>query len=330
MSLSARFRKIGAALVSLRILLKQRYTVMLIPHSERHTLNFQVSVPLLIFGAIFIIAVTSGFIVFSASASGTRGVLVDKEQQIEATQANLDAILDQLSVVTDVAKEFSFILDDTLQQADFSQPTADNGANNSAGDLSSLLDIQRIEAGQTRQTQELADLAEMLGDSIGPLATLSDVLRSQRSFWADIPNIWPIRNNHGTVTMEFGPNRHPVTNKWYLHKGIDIAGSLGVPVLSSASGKVIQAGYTNTGHGNSVLIRHKYGFRTRYSHLQSIYVYEGQEVSQGAVIGSLGNTGLSTGPHLDFQIILGTDVIDPSLFLSVSRGGFERWKGNRL
>ena len=65
--------------------------------------------------------------------------------------------------------------------------------------------------------------------------------------------------------------------------------------MSSANGKVLETGYNPSGYGNFVLIRHKYGFRTRYAHLQNIYVSEGQEVVQGGIIGTLGNTGISTG-----------------------------------
>jgi murein DD-endopeptidase MepM/ murein hydrolase activator NlpD len=129
--------------------------------------------------------------------------------------------------------------------------------------------------------------------------------------------------------MEFGPNRHPINDQWYLHKGIDIADAVGVPIVAAANGKVTEVGVDPTGYGVYVWIDHKYGFRTRYSHLQRASVSEGQEVHQGETLGTLGNTGLSTGPHLDFIIVLGTDVVDPSAFLKISTPDFKRWMGNR-
>lgn len=88
--------------------------------------------------------------------------------------------------------------------------------------------------------------------------------------------------------------------------------------------KIISIGYNlEDGYGLYVVIRHKYGFITQYSHLQNILVTEGQDILQGEKIGSVGNTGVSTGPHLDFIIMLGIDVVDPSFFLNISND-FER------
>lgn len=88
------------------------------------------------------------------------------------------------------------------------------------------------------------------------------------------------------------------------HNGIDIGGSLGTPILASAKGTVIVAkpsGY-NGGYGQMIVISHEGGIQTVYAHLRAVYVTQGQSVSQGDVIGELGNTGRSTGPHLHFEV----------------------------
>ena len=107
--------------------------------------------------------------------------------------------------------------------------------------------------------------------------------------------------------------------KWYLQNGIEIPPSRpGDPIRATADGKIIDASYTPD-LGNSVTIQHSHGFLTRYGHLRSIRVKKGQQVAQGQVVGTLGNTGKSTGPHLHYEVHLGTSVIDPLRFLNVRK-----------
>lgn len=88
----------------------------------------------------------------------------------------------------------------------------------------------------------------------------------------------------------------------HFHPGIDIPNSIGNPVAASYKGEVVFAGWTNSGHGNLVVIQHNSGFETFYAHLSKIEVKVGQIVTQGETIGLVGSTGNSTGPHLHFEI----------------------------
>lgn len=81
---------------------------------------------------------------------------------------------------------------------------------------------------------------------------------------------------------------------------------------------MVTTAYQPLGYGNYVFIRHNFGFYTRYAHLMRIFVHEGEHVKQGQEIGLLGTTGLSTGPHVHFEIWLGSQVIDPLRFLDIS------------
>lgn len=112
----------------------------------------------------------------------------------------------------------------------------------------------------------------------------------------------------GTITSEFGP-------RWGRnHDGIDIGGNTGDDVVASAGGKVIRASWYS-GYGNCIDISHGSGVVTRYGHLSQIYVSVGQNVEQGEVIGALGSTGNSTGPHLHFEIIIGGEAQNPMNYL---------------
>ena len=90
---------------------------------------------------------------------------------------------------------------------------------------------------------------------------------------------------------------------WSGHVALDIANLTGTPIYAADAGVVIYVGWDNTGYGNMILIDHGNGFRTRYAHLSAFNVSAGQQVSKGALIGRMGSTGRSTGPHLHFEII---------------------------
>ncbi len=102
------------------------------------------------------------------------------------------------------------------------------------------------------------------------------------------------------------------------HKGIDISSSgiSGKPIVAAQSGTVILAGYNNGGYGNYVMINHGGGYVTLYGHMSSYAVSSGQHVSQGQVIGYVGNTGRSTGPHLHFEVRVNGSAVDPMQFFN--------------
>lgn len=118
---------------------------------------------------------------------------------------------------------------------------------------------------------------------------------------------WPVKS--GRVSSKFGP-------RWgRMHKGLDIAGSVGTPVLAAAEGVVIFSDSTDGGYGNLVIIQHAGELVTVYAHNRRNVVDEGVAVRQGAKIAELGNTGKSTGPHLHFEVRFGRTAKDPLKFL---------------
>lgn len=295
---------------------------MLIPHSERGVVNFHINALVLVFGFILLASMVGGFVYLSSVHIGSTAIVEQQREEIEASQASLDAVIQEVQAVLQSARVFDEQLVDTVNGLGIEQSDAAVTAAVTRGDLASFFDIQTVSDDRVREIDELRRLAENLEQAVDPLREVRQVLDSQKSLLSDIPNYWPVGSGMGRVTMEFGPNIHPITGQWYLHKGFDIAGPAGTPIVASANGKVVEMGY-DPGYGFYIFLRHKYGFRTRYSHLQSILVTEGQDVVQGERIGSLGNTGISTGPHLDFIVMLGTDVVDPSVFLTISNE-FER------
>ena len=119
---------------------------------------------------------------------------------------------------------------------------------------------------------------------------------------------------NGKITSEFGVRTHPITNKLRFHAGIDIAADTGTPIYSAFSGKVIVAEYDEW-NGNYIKIQHEGDIMTVYCHCQKLCVKKGEYVEAGDVIGYVGSTGSSTGPHLHFEFRIGNVSYDPQTAL---------------
>ncbi len=163
------------------------------------------------------------------------------------------------------------------------------------------------------QEQELDDIDALLDELLKVAPGLSEKLSEDKQNIEDYiylmehtPSIWP---TWGRLTSLFGERR------WgHTHKGLDIANAVGTPINTTASGIVIYAGY-HGGYGRKVMVFHGFGYTTVYAHLSKINVEVGDEVEQGDVIGTMGNTGRSTGPHLHYEVLVEGIPKNPQDFL---------------
>ena len=125
--------------------------------------------------------------------------------------------------------------------------------------------------------------------------------------------IWPLPGDHRTYS-KFGPRIAPTKGASTYHKGWDIGGEFGAPMVSVLAGKVVAASY-NSSAGNFVKIEHQTGFVTVYCHCSKILVSEGDYVKQGQQIALIGSTGVSTGPHLHFAVQKNGEYVDPDPYI---------------
>ncbi|HZZ64152.1 MAG TPA: peptidoglycan DD-metalloendopeptidase family protein [Candidatus Baltobacteraceae bacterium] len=122
---------------------------------------------------------------------------------------------------------------------------------------------------------------------------------------------WPVS---GTITSPFGYRQNPFGGGMEFHQGLDIAAPMGTTVQAASGGTVISAGWYG-GYGNYILIDHGGGMATGYGHLSQIFVSAGQQVQKGQAIGAVGSTGMSTGPHLHFEVRIAGKPTDPAAYL---------------
>ncbi len=157
----------------------------------------------------------------------------------------------------------------------------------------------------SRRVEELTYKLELQSKSLDKLMTSSEKMKEKLK---RIPSIRPVA---GGVVSGFGNRIHPINKVRHVHTGIDFMAKTGTPVVATADGEVVVSGIKGNGYGIHVDINHGYGYLTKYAHLSKVSVNVGQKVKRGDVIGYTGNTGLSKGPHLHYEIEKNGQKINP-------------------
>ncbi|NIZ18666.1 M23 family metallopeptidase [Entomospira culicis] len=290
-------------------------TIMLAPHDEGKVLSFRVSIlSLWVFGFLFV-----GLFFFVILFSTSNYQLT---QKIDNQDASILKIMDEsqklwqavgpLPAITEVLEGTISTIDRDFGHTALAH-LSEQGGDLEGGTVSS----RGAQSAQDLGIQKIEDSIRTIEDTIPLIATLGELLDTQKQFLSEIPTAWPVISRRGTITMLFGPGRDPFTDGWQFHTGVDIAHSVGTPVVAAADGVVVRTSYNAGGYGNIVYVRHNYGFYTRYAHMQRYTVVEGQRVKQGEQLGLMGATGRATGSHVHFEVLLGTEARDPMQYLSI-------------
>lgn len=130
--------------------------------------------------------------------------------------------------------------------------------------------------------------------------------------YAAIPAIQPIANKQLiALASGFGLRIHPIYKVKKMHPGIDFSAPIGTPIYATADGVIEDVNVRFSGYGKMIMIDHGFGYQTRYAHMHDFAVRKGQKIKRGDLIGYVGNTGLSTAPHLHYEVLLNGVVINP-------------------
>ncbi len=132
-----------------------------------------------------------------------------------------------------------------------------------------------------------------------------ELAESKEKLFAAIPAIQPVANKQLiALASGYGLRIHPIYKVKKMHTGIDFAAAIGTPVYATADGSVDQLEISFSGYGKMLEIDHGFGYRSRYAHMHGFAVHKGQKVKRGDLIGYVGNTGLSTAPHLHYEVFV--------------------------
>ena len=250
------------------------------------------------------VSAVAAFVVLCATAYGFYG-LAQQASHIRIEQENdrlrrennrqrekLRTLENRVDAIEDEARRLSEISGVT-HEGDGGGGAATPGT----GGPSMLLDEAGIAAIELRAAQLEADLKA------------HEAALTERS---RVPSIWPVEG--GEVTDTFGGRRDPFGGGSEFHSGQDIRAPRGTPVHASANGVVTLAGW-QSGYGNTVVIDHGNGLTTRYGHLFRIDAVLGQEIKRADLLGQVGSTGRSTGPHLHYEVRINDVAVNPGHYL---------------
>ncbi|MFN5324865.1 MAG: peptidoglycan DD-metalloendopeptidase family protein [Bacteroidota bacterium] len=241
-----------------------------------------------------------------------------KEKQLKREIAQLEL---QYEILQERMDEASIVLsdmqnrDDNIYRVIFEAepiPATVRGAGYGGVDRYRSMDGYGSSKLMIAATRKLDKLTKQMYVQSKSFDEIVDLAKDKTEMLASIPAIQPISNKElNRMSSGFGYRIHPIYKTSTMHAGMDFAAPIGTPIYATGNGVVKKAEFNPGGYGNHVVISHGFGYETLYAHMNSISVKSGQRVTRGDVIGELGNTGSSTGPHLHYEVIRGGTKVDP-------------------
>lgn len=302
---------------------RSKWTLMLVPHDNERVRSFQVSssgirtaISVLLVAALLLSTFTVGFFLrqsqhLEAQRLERENVLLAAEvDDIRGEMETLAEVIDSLSAKDARFRAIAGLrpIDQDVQQVGIGGPGTPTLESSAIYRLDEEVGGKVFAASYDMET--LVRRASLLRSS---MSEALDALKENTERLEATPSIAPA---DGPLSSLFSPNRrHPVLRISRPHKGIDIAASVGEPILAPARGVVRRAGHHTGGYGNMVEIDHGFGYLTRFAHASRILVRKGQKVERGQVIAEVGATGLVSGPHLHYEVEVNGKQVDPLNFI---------------
>ncbi len=284
--------------------MNKRYsTIIFVPHARAKFRKLKVSHRLL-FSLISIVTsslcLSTFFSVqYFTSLSQTHELHKLRTENRELQSANeqfsksVESLRTQLRTVEDRTRKLAII-------AGIS--TLDEGSQGGVGGLRQNEDLSR-----SPYSDDLDKMSYRSRQVEKDLSVLEQKFVAQDQLLSSTPSIAPVR---GILTDGFGGRSDPFTGEPGTHNAVDISSAVGQPVRAPADGTVVKAEWAN-GYGNVIYISHGFGYSTRYGHLSAFKVHPGSRVKRGDIIGYVGSTGRSTGPHLHYEVRLNNNPVNP-------------------
>ncbi|TCZ76374.1 M23 family peptidase [Paenibacillus albiflavus] len=324
---------------------KKEFTLMIIRGANRRVIRLKLPQSTFIIIPTIVSLVLIGFLLtvyfmdlnLQETTESLQQVNTEQEQsyskQIATQNSEMQKLQDQLLEFSDQTDQFKQKLAEIQKLEHVISIMTDNSASNSNNSITPnsenhpqvSQDVGGVEEPVTADEwialigNTKTDLSDLISNIEGLLTSLTaseQKLVEAEALREITPTIWPSdsrRKNSG-----FGIRKDPFTSKASMHTGLDIDGEIGDNVYATAGGKVIETG-THHDYGNYILIEHSKGVQTKYMHLSKILVKKGDKVSKGNLIGLVGSTGRSTGPHLHYEVILNGKRVNPEPYLLSSR-----------
>ncbi len=297
-------------------MLKKKLTFLFIPGSEG--ISKQLSIPVaLIYATVSIAAVLLFANFFLSAQFFSDRVNVSELERLRAENAQLKDKFEQIRWnLAEVQDRYSDLVEKEIMIRnifDLPEINAEERQLGVGGPIPQTM-FRQSETEKVATTTELEvdRLLRLSRYELEKYGEVEDALRNVKDRLEHTPSIWPTQ---GWSSRGFGMKFDPFTGYKQMHRGIDVANRTGTPIIAPADGVVQETQMSSSGMGNCIIINHGYGFQTRYGHLSKIQVKRGQKVKRGDVIGLMGSTGYSTGPHLHYEVIRNGQFLNPIKYI---------------
>jgi murein DD-endopeptidase MepM/ murein hydrolase activator NlpD len=262
-------------------------------------------------GTASVIGVISVIIAFKYFDSPKEKKLRQELEKMNTQYTILNKRIENLSLVLHDLED----RDDNIYRAIFETDSIPDDIRHSGfGGADRYLDLQGYTNSQlmTSTTMKIDQLAKQMYIQSKSYDEVIKLAENKEKLLASIPAIIPIsiRDLKGTPSG-YGYRTHPIFKIVRMHTGMDFNAAIGTPIYATGDGIVERADAEASGYGNHVVINHGFGYETLYGHMNKILVTVGQEVKRGEIIGEVGNTGQSSGPHVHYEVIRNGNKINP-------------------
>ncbi len=264
--------------------------------------------------AALVTAALISYVAFQFIGSPKEKIL---EQQNKALRDNYRELGDELKSVEQQMKELEKRDNDVYRSIFEANPVPDSARAKELEDQLELATVGKIKDHQlvSAITATLNNLNSRIAAQIKSYDEVDELVKNKEQLLSHTPAIQPVSNKDlSRIASGYGSRIDPVYKTVKFHYGLDFAAPQGTPIYATADGSVITAGSTGSGYGNHVVINHGYGYETLYGHMVRVKVRGGQAVKRGEVIGWVGSTGKSTGPHCHYEVRKYGSKIDPIYF----------------
>jgi murein DD-endopeptidase MepM/ murein hydrolase activator NlpD len=292
--------------------LRKRFYILFVARGDDGQLR-KISIPVH-YLYVFVVGAAIGFLSLTGIASSYTRMLL-KVSRYNQLRTEKDQLKDSYSRLEQVARERdvqvaslgSIASEVSALYGLKAQPTLVTASAQEIQDVEVSSSLDQLHA---LRTSALSGAA-MVGITMGLIhnATTADWIRANAA-----PNLWPVE---GQITGSFGERIDPFNGEGAFHSGVDISSNFGRPVVAPADGVVIFCDFMG-GYGKAIAIDHGHGISTRYGHLSGYAVTPGQHISRGDVIGYVGASGRSTGPHLHYEVRINDTPVNPYKYLRIT------------
>ena len=263
-----------------------------------------------VFGLILVAFL--GFIGFSFVIKTPK--VVSQQREIENLKINYELLTNRIESATKVLREIQD-RDDNIYRVYFeANPIPKEQRMAGFGGINRYKSLEGYENSKIVKnlTKKVDILSKQLVVQSKSLDKIVRLAKDKNKMLASIPAIQPIANKQlNRIASGFGYRYHPIYKRRHFHGGMDFSAPIGTPIYATGKGKVIVAKKSFKGYGYHVQINHGYGYKTLYAHMHKIIVRERQKVKRGDLIGYVGTTGRSTGPHLHYEVIKNNRRVNP-------------------